>query len=289
MHHRTGLSKRECARIIHASEHMVRKRLIKMARWSLLFQAMHLAKLKIKEPIVYDGLENFSFSQYDPNNINHAVGKSSLYTYDFNFCPINRKGRMSARQKNRKSDLEKKFGSYPQDSIRYSTTKILKRLLKSSEGILVLHSDRHYQYRESIQIDLKDCALIHLQTCSKIARNFKNPLFAVNNIDMQARHNLAAFKRETIAFSKHSVAMCESFALQMVYRNYMRPKFWGTHRSDPRSNKRSPAMEIGLVQKILSFDDFFREKPRKVMLNEDWALFYNRVDPLSRRPIARVA
>ena len=51
-----------------------------MARWAELEHAKLTENLQIEEPIVYDGLENFSFSQYDPNNINHAVGKCSLPT-----------------------------------------------------------------------------------------------------------------------------------------------------------------------------------------------------------------
>ena len=108
---------------------------------------------------------------------------------------------------------------------------------------------------------------------------------------MQARHNRAAFKRETIAFSKHSIAMQESFTLYMAYRNYMRPKFWGTHRSDPASSKKSPAMELGITNKILSFKEFFQTKvtPHQVKLNQEWKNLYHRIDPLSRRTIQALA
>ena len=146
---------------------------------------------------------------------------------------------------------------------------------------------RHFQYRRAIEWDLRTNKIEHFQVCSKIARNYKNALFAVNNIDLQARHNLAAFKRETIAFSKHSIAMQESFLLYIIHRNYMRPKFWGTHRSDPKSNKKSPAMELKITDKIWTFREFFRERVpvTHVNLNEDFQNLYNRVDAWSRRPI----
>src|SRR5690606_37400770 len=105
--HEHGVSKRAIARRVDHDERLVRRRIIKMAKWSLLKHAKLTENLEIYEPIVYDGVENFSFSQYDPNNVNHAVGKFSLFTYDFNFCPINRKGRMSPRQKEKKAHLEK--------------------------------------------------------------------------------------------------------------------------------------------------------------------------------------
>ncbi|NUM88538.1 MAG: hypothetical protein HUU37_04965 [Bdellovibrionales bacterium] len=284
-----GASKRAIARRVEHSEKLVRVRLIKMARQGLLIHARRVAKIPIREPIVYDGLENFSFSQYDPNNLNHAVGKNSLFTYDFNLCPLNRKGRMSPRQRARKALLEEKYGSYPKDAIRVSTKRILARLLWKTRE-LDLYTDRHFQYRRAIELDLtrKQARRIrHVTVSSKVARNYANPLFAVNNVDMQARHNRAAFRRETIAFAKHPVAMLESFVLYAIHRNYMRPKFWGTHRSDPECSKRSPGMEVGAAKWIETPEEFFREwVPRThVRLHEEWRDLYMRRDRLSRRPI----
>lgn len=282
-----GASKRAIARHIHHSERLVRDRQLKMARWGLLLHASLTEELKVSEAIVYDGLENFSFSQYDPNNINHAVGKKSLFTYDFNFCPLNRKGAMTAFQKSRKALLEKKYGHYPRDAIRTATKRIFERLV-SRAGELTVYSDRHFQYRRVVEEDLPDKKITHLRVSSKIHRNFKNPLFAVNNIDLMARQDVSSFKRETISFNKHSIAMQESFVRYVLRRNYRRPKFWGTHRSDPKCSRTSPAMELGLTDRIMRFDAFFRERvlPTHVRLHEDWLNLYLRLDPYSRRPIA---
>jgi hypothetical protein len=291
-HHRTGLSKRESGRLLSIDEGTVRRRIIRISQFAMLKQAKLTENIMIEEPIVYDGLENFAFSQYDPNNINHAVGKKTLFTYDFNFAPLNRKGRMSPWQEKRKIALELKHGCYPKNAIRTSTARIFGRLLKKAKGeSMVLYSDRHFQYRRAIEWDLETTKIEHIRTSSKIARNYRNHLFAVNNIDLQARHNLAPFKRETIAFSKHSIAMQESFMLYVAHRNFMRPKFWGTHRSDPECSKKSPAMELGIATKILRFEEFFsaRVLPTQVKLHEDWENLYNRIEPTSRRPIQRVS
>jgi len=286
--HRLGVSKRETAREIGHSERLVRTRLRNMARWAELKNFQLTEELKIEEAIVYDGLENFAFSQYDPNNINHAVGKDSLFIYDYNFAPLNRKGRMSPGQVTRKAELEEEHGKYPVDAIRSSTKRLFERLLGRCKNSLTLYTDRHYQYRKAVEIDLAEKPIQHFKVSSKIHRNFRNHLFAVNNIDLQVRHNLAPFKRETIAFSKHEIAMLDSFTLNAVYRNYMRPKFWGTHRSDPECSKKSPGMELAITKKILSFDDFFAERvfPTQVTLNEDAKARYNRQMPTSRREIA---
>lgn len=283
-----GVSMRQSARELNKTEDFVRYRLLRMQRFALLKHVKLSGELKIKEAIVYDGLENFAFSQFDPNNINQAVGKKSLFIYDFNFAPLNRKGRMSPFQKRKKKLIENKHGRYAPDAIRSSTARIFERLIKRAGGEkLTLYSDRHFQYRRAIEWDLQTNQIEHIRVSSKIARNFRNDLFAVNNIDLQARHNLSAFKRETIAFSKHSIAMLETFSLYACYRNYMRPKFWGTHRSDPLSSKKSPAMELGVADRILSFDEFFRERVclSQVKLHEDFKNLYRRIDPMSRRPI----
>jgi len=287
---RTNTPKREIARFIKHSEYYVRQKISKMSRQALLFEAKMTKGLKINEPIVYDGLENFSFSQFDPNNVNHAVGKDSLFTYDYNFCPLNRKGRMTRAQKRKEQKLEDQYGPYPRGDIRTSTKRVFERLLRRTKE-LTIFTDEHFQYRRVVNWDLRKKSITHFTISSRKYRNFKNKLFAVNNIDMQMRHNYSAFKRETIAFAKHSIAMMESFTLNTLFRNYMRPKFWGTHRSDPESSKNSPAMHIGLTKKILSFEDVFQERIElgHVKLNHDHKNFYNRVDATSRRVIKRAA
>jgi hypothetical protein len=108
----------------------------------------------------------------------------------------------------------------------------------------------------------------------------------VNYLDLQIRQEAASFRRETIAFNKHSIAMLESYFLYVLYRNYMRPKFFKSPLGDPRSRE-SPAMRVGVADRIFAFREFFgvRVLPTQVALNEDWKNLYHRVDVLSRRPI----
>lgn len=280
-------SKGHIARELNVSERLVRDRQSKMARWALLTHAKLTENLKIEEGIVYDGLENFAYSQYDPNNINHAIGKDSLFTYDFNFAPMNRKGRMSERQKAVKAELEESFGSYPKGIIRLKTAQILRRLYNKTNKNLLLYSDNHYLYRYALKYDLADCEIYHDITPSTHTRNYKNKLFVVNNFDMQIRQTCSAFRRETIAFSKNSVAMIEKFVLQMCFKNYMRSVFYKKHKRDPETLTTSPAMRVGLTTKILSFEEYFKEKVTitQVNLNEDWLNLVKKVDPYSRRVI----
>jgi transposase-like protein len=284
-----GFSKRQIASFLGISLDTVQRRIGNIARHGLLIMAKDLEKIQIRESIAYDGVQNFSFSQYDPNNVNHAVGKDSLFVYDFNFCHLNRGGTMRPGQKRKKEKLEAMFGRYPPRAIQKSTKDLLERLLKMAHPNLVLHSDDHYQYRDAIkQIEERE-RIVHEITSSRKHRNYQNPLFAINHLDLLTRHHLASFKRETIAFAKTSQGMVEDFILLVLYKNYMRAKFVKPHKRDPACNFTSPAMHVGLRKKVLRFHELFGIRITKLQVNlsEDWQRFFERHDPNSRRPIRR--
>ncbi len=259
----------------------------KMSTQAFLIQSYKTRDLKIEESLAYDGIENFAFSQFDPNNINHAIGRDSLFVYDFNYSPLNRKGRMTPWQKKKKKKLEDSIGAYPKRAIFMATKTLFQRLLERTPGKLLLHSDNHYAYREAIASLPERHRLEHTITLARKARNFQNRLFAVNHLDSLTRQNIASFRRETIAFAKHSISMVHDFALLMVRKNFMRPLFVKKHVEDPSANIESPAMKLGLVNKILTFQEFFqmRMTKRQAGLNADWEKFVNRIDPTSRRKI----
>lgn len=286
--HNTNKTKIATAQDLGCSLDTVLRRFRELAAQGLLIQAKKCAGLKVRESVAYDGIENFAFSQFDPNNINHVVGRESYFLYDFNYSPLNRKGRMSPAQVRKKRRLENQFGAYPKGDIRSATRRIISRLLTRAEGDLLFHSDNHFMYREAIASLNDKERLVHFITPAKMARNFRNRLFAINHCDLLTRQRLAPFKRETIAHAKHSIAMIESFTLHMIYKNFLRSIFLKKHKRDPSANIESPAMRIGIERKILSFQEFYKIRYLKtqVDLNPDWVKFVDRSDPTSRRPIA---
>lgn len=280
-------SKREIARNLNVSLDTVTRRLQKISRQQLLRLARDVSKVKITESVAYDGIENFSFSQYDPNNVNHVAGRDSLFVYDFNFSPLNRKGRMSPRQVRKKAYLESIHQKYPTHHVRGASKRIFERAQALAVGRLELHTDNHFLYRQALTQMKNGDQIAHLITPAKVARNYKNRLFAINHCDLLTRHRLADFKRETIAFAKTSLAMIESFLFMVVDKNYMRPKFSKRQKENPRANLDSPAMHLGLTASLPTFKDFFHQRitKRQVELHEDWLRLFERVDPFSRRPI----
>ncbi|RZA01291.1 MAG: hypothetical protein EOP11_17525 [Proteobacteria bacterium] len=187
--------------------------------------------------------------------------------------------------------MEEEFGKYDPRAIQNDSKRIFERLLAKSDGELQLHSDNHYAYRRAIKTMAGKDQINHLITPAKLTRNFRNRLFAINHTDMLTRHLLGTFKRETIAFSKHPVAMMESFILFATQKNYMKPRFSKKHKRDPLAHIESPAMHLGLRSKIQSFNEFYRDRIsiHHVKLNSDWQDLFDSTYLASRRTIRAYA
>ncbi len=274
-----GLSNRQIAEVHGVSECCVRIRLDRMAKQALIYQYQSTKDLKIFEAIGYDGLENFAYSQYDPNNIQHAIGSESLFIYDFNFAPLNRKGWMSHWQRRRLDEIQQKYGRYDPRAIRKQTKHIFNRLYtKRAHEDFEIHSDEHFQYRRVVEKDLRELKIKHKKISSKACRNFQNILFGVNHSDLLARHRLANMKRETISFSKTAGRMCQKYALFMIHKNYMRPQFSKKHVRRPVAHQESPAQNLKIINRILKFGDIFDKYPTKNVTRnfpQDWQCFFD--------------
>lgn len=275
-----GVSNRKISRLLDISEHSVRIRLGRLSQKALEFHHNISADLRIREPVAYDGLENFAGSQYDPNNINQVVGRNSLFIYDFNFASMNRKGRTSPWQKRRLRHTVKTQGQYNPKNIRIATADILKRIYERRDETSPMHllSDEHFQYRRVLKEDLKLTHLVHQTVSSKACRNYQNILFSVNHADLLIRQNIAAFARETISFSKTAGRMCQRYALFMVHKNYMCPQFTKKHSRREGANLKSPAERVGLVDRLLKFQDVFHHRSlseHTQTMNDDWKSFWN--------------
>lgn len=285
-----GLSYRKIAHLLALSEHCVRIRVNRMAQQAMKFHEQVSKAHKISEPICFDGLENFAASQYEPNNIQQAVGRDSLFIYDFNFASLNRKGRMSDWQKNRLAEKTDEHGRFNPKAIRVATREIIERLVKrrsTQEKPLVFISDEHFQYRRAIEKDLKSKDIEHVTISSKATRNYQNILFAINHADLLIRQSMAAFARETISFSKTAGRMCQKYALFMVHKNYMSAQFTKTQVRRPRAHLQSPAQSLGLFDRLLEFSDIFSHRSQKQDCkewNKDWQCFWSGEVP---KPYAR--
>jgi hypothetical protein len=101
---------------------------------------------------------------------------------------------------------------------------------------------------------------------------------------MLLRHHVKAFTRETIAFSKTHNAMVLKYAIFAAWKNYMRPQFTKVQKRNPLANQQSPAMALGLADKLMGVEDFFeqRKTPQQVQLCAEWRLFLKNEVPYLR-------
>lgn len=279
-----GMSNNSIARLLDVAEGTVRDRLTEMARQSLLFEKKHFPT-KLNEDVAYDGFETFTQSQFSPCYINTAVGSLSQFIYHNTFSPLNRKGRMTAKQKTQNTELILKHGLYPQDSVYVETCYVMRELAKIGQG-RILFTDEHKAYLRAFR-SFNSC-MEHRTINSKVRRDPSNPLFPINRLHMLYRHFFSSQQRETISFQKHEAALLEKIQLMKIYRNFMNPKFVKKNRYDPHAHEKSPAMYVGVVNKILKFEDIFgiRKMQSQSRLDTKEKAFINRNYPFSRQKIA---
>lgn len=278
-----GMSNNSIARYLKIAEGTVRDRLKEMARQSLYFEKQHLPD-KIREDVAYDGFETFTYSQFSPCYINTAVGKRSMFIYHNTFSPLNRKGRMTFEQKIKNQELIQKYGLYPRSSVYEESCYIMRELSQLAAG-RTLYTDEHKSYLRAYRSFTSH--MDHVTINSKERRDAANPLFPINHLHVLYRHFLSSQKRETIAFQKHEAALLEKLQLMKIYRNFMSTKFVKKNKFDPHAHKWSPAMYIGVADRVLSFDEIFgvRKRRTQIKLDERERAFISRSYPYSRQKI----
>jgi transposase-like protein len=279
-----GMSNNAIARLLHISEGTVRDRLRIMASQSLIFEKENYPK-EIKENVAYDGFETFTHSQFSPCYVNTAVGSNSMFIYHNTFSPLNRKGRMTDEQKIKNQSLLQKHGPYPRDSVYQESLYILQSISKRSNRI-ILFSDEHKAYARAMKSF--PTTLTHKTISSKAKRTPSNPLFPINHLHLLYRHCFSGQQRETISFQKNEAALMDKIQLMKIYRNFMSTKFVKKNQFDEKANKWSPAMYVGVSDRVLNFEDIynFRRLRTQIYLDEREECFWKRIYPYSRQKIS---
>ena len=241
----------------------------RLGRHALLYLAAHRPPDPVREPLVIDGFEGFAHSQYQPLHLNHVVGGESHYVYGFTLSLLRRKGRMTERQKLKREQMEAAFGRPAPWALAHDMAAAL-RIAAPTPQPLTVRSDEHPAYPRAFR-RLPGYTVGHEQTPSVEARTPGNPLFPVNLLDLQLRHNSANHKRETIAFSKRHQAVLDRAALLILWRTFTKP-FSENHGGG------TPAMRLGLARTPQSLRELLRGRlfPSRVDLPTPWGDYYRR-------------
>jgi transposase-like protein len=280
----SAMSNNSIAKHLRISEGTVRDRIKVMARQSILFEKSKQPIDCLNEDIAYDGFETFTHSQFSPCYVNTVVGSKSHFIYFNTFSPLNRKGRMTKFQKIKNKKLLEQHGPYPSTSVFDESCFILRELSKFSTN-RILFTDEHHAYKKAYRKIQNNFA--HFTISSKARRSPSNKLFPVNHLHLLYRHFLSSQRRETIAFQKNEAALMEKIQVMKIFRNFMSSKFTKKNKFDPHSHEWSPAMYIGITDRILNFHEVFgvRRLQSQHELNERELSLFKREYQFSRQKI----
>lgn len=270
---------RQIARELGIAPNTVLRQVERLGRHCLLFHERHRPKGPLGEPLVVDGFESFEYSQYHPIHFHTAVGAQSQFFHAFTDSELRRKGRMTARQKKRRTQLESRLGRPDPRSIEREMAALVA-LVVPQHSAAEIRSDEHRAYPRALR-RLADRRIDHRVTSSKKPRTPQNPLFPVNLLDLLIRHSSANHKRETIAFSKRRQGAAYRLAILMVWRNYLKSV-------SERRQDLTPAQRLGILERKLRVDDVLAERlfPSRILLPERIAQYYWRRVPTRRIPNA---
>jgi transposase-like protein len=266
---------RQIARALGCCHETVAHYIARLGRHCLLIQARELKRVPPLSEIAIDGFETFEWSQYFPFHHNVAVDVRSSYFLYHTDSTLRRKGRMRARQKIRRAQLEQELGRAPARAVEDGVRDLLAPLAAQ-----VIRSDDHHAYPRAIRALGRSVS--RRITPSTRRRDGRNPLWEVNLLDLIIRHSTGAHKRETIAAAKRRQASIEKIAILQVWRNYMK-------RRSEKGDETTPAMILGLADRPWRIQDLLKERVffDKTELSPRWEQYYRREVKTAALPVNR--
>jgi transposase-like protein len=260
------MANRQIARDLGVAPATIDRQLARLGRHCLLFHKLLADSMPPVTDIVIDGFASFELSQYYPFDHHLAVDNATGLFLWFTDSPLRRKGRMTPFQKQRRRELEARFGRPNPRAVHHDVRELLQTVTQGARQITV-RSDDHKAYRWALQG--LDCPVLHRVTRSRERRDKRNELWEINLLDLLIRHSSGNHKRETIAWSKRRQASALRLAVFLVWRNYVK------YRWEKRCRK-TPAVEAGLCQRPLTVAEILGQRlfPSRVRLTGRWRQYY---------------
>ena len=258
---------RQLARALEASPQTILLHANRLGRHCQLFHEQHRPKGPLSEPIALDGFQSFEYSQYHPTWYHVVAGRRSHFFYGFTDSELRRSGSMTRAQKRRRAQLEATYGRPDPRSIELETAAVLGLVCPGAQAI-ELHTDEHADYPRALK-RLRHLSVSHRTISSRAARTARNPLFAINLLDLLIRHSGANHKRETIAFAKRRQMASGRLWVMLVWRNYLK---WVSERR----RRTTPAMRLGLLTRRMRANELLRARlfVTQIGLPERWQTYY---------------
>ena len=271
---------RQIAREHGVSPSTIARLSARLGRHCLLFHEETRPRGEIREPLALDSFESFEWSQFYPTSYHVAVGQASHFFYGFTESECRRRGSMTSGQLRRRADLELRLGRPDPRSIENEVASLLLIVAPQAQA-LELHTDAHKAYPRAIR-RAWHLRVEHRPISSRAARTTRNPLFAVNLLDLLLRHSGSNHKRETIAASKRRASAIERMFIFLVWRNWV--KSFSERERGP-----TPAMRLGRASRRIEPEEILERRlfPSRIGLPERWQTYYWRTTPTRAIPNGR--
>jgi transposase-like protein len=271
---------RQIAREFGVSPQTVLGLSARLGRQCLLFHEERRPTGDLMEPLVLDSFQSFEWSQYHPTLFHVLAGQGSHYFHGFTDSEVRRSGRMREGQRRKRARLEARHGRPDPRSIEREVANLLG-IVTAGAAQLAVWSDEHQDYPRALA-RLRHLSIEHRTISSRAARTSRNPLFAINLLDLLIRHGGANHKRETIAFSKRRQSAADRLWLLLAWRNYVKS-------FSERKRDATPAMRAGVCARRWSVKGMLAERrfPSRIALPERWARYYWGLTPTRRLPRVR--
>ena len=242
---------RQLARSFHASPQTIQLHANRLGRHCLLFHERTRPRGAALEPVALDGFISFEYSQFHPTAYHVLVGARTHYAYGFTVSELRRSGRMTASQRRMRERLEALHGRPSPRAVEHDVARLLRIALPARQS-LELWTDEHTDYPRALR-RCDHLAVAHRTVSSRAARTPRNPLFAVNLLDLLIRHSGANHKRETIAYAKRRQMAIHRLWVFLTWRNWC--KWFSENRHED-----TPAMRAGLTDHRLDPIEILKQR-----------------------------
>jgi len=260
------MANRQIARVLDCAPSTVDNLIARLGRHHVLYHFQLMEEASQPVDIVLDGLVSFEYSQYFCVEIVTAIENDTSFIPSFGLAQRRRSGRMTERQKARRTELEDQLGRPDPRAVEKATRETLEFSLRKADRV-TLRTDEHTDYPRALRG--LDCEIEHRTTSSKDVRNRNNALFEINSLDRFLRHSSANHTRETLAFSRRIQCIGERMMVFVVWKNCVKRRW-------ELGDQRTPAMLKGLLDRPLKFKDILRKRlfVDHFELPESWRRLY---------------
>ena len=256
----SGAGLRQSARILKLSLRCTELKFRELARHLRRLNLNLQAPLSAKSILQFDEFETFEGTRVvRPLTIAFLIEKETRFLVWAESARIPVRSRRSKKRKALKLSPEEERRRKA-DGSRSGIERTLRRgaALTSAAGSVQLETDKKSSYVTLGREVFGEARLKHSRTSSRLVRDEKNPLFAINQAEAMARDLLGRLRRDSWLASKKRRYLDLALAMYASWRNLVRLRF--------NKDEESAAQLLGFLprrlssQEILSWRQEWRER-----------------------------